>query len=63
MLALEPHDLARPQSAAIAKTEHHANLEAAGHRQQSLHLVRAHHQRKLLRLADVIDLFGQVQSP
>ena len=28
-----------------------------------LRLVRAHHQRDLLRLADVIDLGGQIQSP
>src|SRR5215470_8207563 len=53
MLDLEPHDLARPQSAAIAETEHNPRLEACGHRQQSLDLLRAHHQRKLLRLTDV----------
>src|SRR5437016_14237132 len=51
MLDLEPHDLARPQSAAIAKAEQDARLEACGHRQQPLRLVRAHHQWKLLRLA------------
>src|SRR5881227_3861257 len=43
MLDLEPHDLARPQSAAIAETEQNARLESAGHRQQSLDLIRAHH--------------------
>src|SRR5262245_16903344 len=45
VLDLEPHDLARPQSAAIAEAEQNARLEAAGHRQQALHLVDAHHQR------------------
>jgi hypothetical protein len=63
MLDLEPHDLARPQSAAIAEAEQNARLQAAPHRQQSLDLVDAHHQRKLLRLTKVIDLFGQIQSP
>ena len=58
----EPHDLARPQSAAIAEAEQNARLEACGHRQQSLHLVDAHHQRKLLRLTNVIDLFRKIQS-
>src|SRR5437764_13094954 len=42
MLDLEPHDLARPQSAAIAKAEQDARLEACGHCQQSLHLLDAH---------------------
>src|SRR5713101_5228591 len=50
MLDLEPHDLARAQSAAIAEAEHNAHLESICHRQQSLYLVDAHHQRKLLRL-------------
>src|SRR6516225_12157105 len=45
MLDLEPHDLARPQSAAIAEAEQNASLEAAPHRQQSLDLVNAHDQR------------------
>src|ERR1700674_3110047 len=58
MLDLEPHDLARPQSAAIAEAEQNARLQAAPHRQQSLDLVDAHYQRKLLRLTNVIDLFG-----
>jgi hypothetical protein len=31
--------------------------------QQTPRLVRAHHQRYLLRLTDVIDLGGQIQSP
>src|SRR5438477_12236602 len=57
MLDLEPYDLARAQSAAITETQQNACLEAAGHRQQSLHLVDAHHQRKLPRLTDVINLF------
>src|SRR5271166_3431403 len=63
MLDLEPHDLTRPQSAAITETEQNARLEARGHRQQSLDLICAHYQRKLLRLPNVIDLFGQIQSP
>src|SRR6266853_6778279 len=48
---------------AIAETEQHAGLEAAGDCQQALGLVRAHHQRNLLGLADVIDLGGKIQSP
>src|SRR5215469_18542236 len=63
MLDPEPHDLPCPQSAAITETEQNARLEARGHRQQSLDLICAHHQRKLLRLTNVIDLFGQIQSP
>src|SRR4029077_14840666 len=63
VLDLEAHDLARPQSAAIAKADHTARLEACGHRPQSLDLIDAHHWRKLLRLTDVIDLFRKVQSP
>src|SRR5437870_8798560 len=63
MLDLEPNALARPQSAAIAEAEQNARLEARGHRQQPLHLVDAHHQRKLLRLTNVIDLFRKIQSP
>jgi hypothetical protein len=63
MLDLEPHDLARPQSAAIAEAEQNARLQAAPHRQQSLDLVDAHYQRELLRFTNVVDLFGQVQSP
>src|ERR1700757_2021196 len=63
VLDLEPHDLARPQSAAVAEAEQNARLEACGHRQQSLDLVDAHHQRELLRLTNVVDLLGKVQSP
>ena len=63
MLNLQPDHLARAQAAAIAETEQHAGLEAACDRQQAPRLVRAHHQRDLLRLTDVIDLGGKIQSP
>src|SRR6202171_1442745 len=63
MLDLEPDHLAGAQPAAIAETEQCASLEAAGDGQQAPRLVLAHHQRDLLRLADVIDLGGKIQSP
>src|SRR5215472_6063900 len=49
--------------AAIDETEQGADLEVAGDDQQTPRLVRAHHQRYLLRLANVIDLARQIQSP
>src|SRR5215471_2863582 len=49
--------------ATIAETEQRADLEAAGDGEQAPRLVRAHHQRDLLRLTDVIDLVCQIQSP
>jgi hypothetical protein len=63
MLDLQPHHLGRTQSAAIAETEENAGLEAAGDGQQALGLVRAHHQRNLLRFVDVINLGGKFQPP
>src|SRR5437660_1331537 len=63
MLDLQPAHLAGTQAAAIAETEENARLEAAGNGQQALRLVRAHHQRNLLWLTDVIDLGGKIQSP
>ena len=63
MLDLQPDHLAGTQTAAIAETEQHADLEAAGDGQQAPRLVLAHHQRDLLRLTDVIDLGGKIQSP
>src|ERR1700680_5209736 len=63
MLDLEPDQLAGAQPAAIAETEQCASLEAAGDGQQAPRLVLAHHQRDLLRLTDVIDLGGKIQSP
>src|SRR5712664_2166382 len=63
MLDLEPNHLAGAQAAAIAETEQGANLEVAGDGQQAPRLVRAHHQRYLLGLTDVIDLGGKIQSP
>ena len=63
MLDLEPHHLAGAQPAAIAETEQHAGLEAAGDGQQAPRLILAHHQRDLLRLAEVIDLGRKIQSP
>src|SRR5205814_8134674 len=63
MLDLQPDHLAGAQAAAIAETEQHAGLEARGHGQQAPRLVRAHHLRYLLRLAEVIALGGKIQSP
>src|SRR4029077_5786606 len=63
MLDLQPDHLAGAQAAAIAETEQHAGLEARGHGQQAPRLVRAHRLRYLLRLAEVIDLGGKIQSP
>ena len=62
MLDLEPHHLAGAQPAAIAEAEQEAGLEAAGDGQQAPRLILAHHQRDLLRLAEVIDLGRKVQS-
>src|SRR6266516_7690350 len=56
MLDLQPDHLAGTQATAIAETEQHADLEAAGDGEQAPGLVLAHHQRDLLRLTDVIDL-------
>ena len=63
ILDLQPHHLAGAQAAAIAEAEQHAGLEARGDGQQALHLVQAHHQRDLLRLTEMIDLGGKIQSP
>src|ERR1700720_2573353 len=60
MLDLEPHHLAGAQPAAIAETEQEAGLEAAGDGEQTPRLILAHHQRDLLRLAEVIDLGGKI---
>src|SRR5580704_3434303 len=63
MLDLEPDYLAGAQTAAIAETEQHAGLEARGDGEQAPRLILAHHQRDLLRLAQVIILGGKIQSP
>src|ERR1700726_3778038 len=63
MLDLQPDHLAGTQAAAIAETEQHAGLEAAGDCEQAARLVLAHHQRNLLRLAEVINLGRKVQPP
>ena len=63
MLDLQPDHLAATQTTAIAETEQHAGLQARGDGQQPPRLVRAHHLRDLLRLAEVIDLGGKIQSP
>src|ERR1700692_4462387 len=63
VLDLEPDHLAGAQAAAIAETEQHAHLEAAGDREQAARLVLAHHQRNLLRLTEVINLGRKVQPP
>jgi hypothetical protein len=63
MLDLQPDHFAGTQAAPIAKTERHAGLEARGDGQQAARLVRAHHLRYLLRLAEMIDLGGKIQPP
>src|SRR5215471_1151648 len=63
MLDLEPDHLASTQPAAVAETEQHAHLEVPGDGQEPLGLVRAHHQRNLHRLTQVIDLGRKIQSP
>ena len=59
----EPDHLSSAEAATVAKAQQHADLEATCHGQQALGLVRAHHQRDLLRLFDVIDLGGKIQAP
>src|SRR5258708_30101473 len=63
MLDLQPDHLASTQAAAVAKTEQHADLEVVGDGQKPFRLVRAHHERNLLRLSDVVDLASKVQPP
>src|SRR5258708_24227682 len=63
MLDLQPDHLAGAQAAAIAETKQRADLEVVGDGEQPPRLVRAHHQRDLLGLADVIDLGRKIQSP
>ena len=60
---LSLHHLAGAQAAAIGETEQHADLEGLGDREQALGLVRAQHQRDLLRLANVVDLSGEGRPP
>jgi hypothetical protein len=57
------HHLARAQTAAIGEAEEHANLQVRGDREQAPRLVRADHQRDLLRLANVVDLPGEIGPP
>ena len=63
MLDLQPDHFAGTQAAPIAKTECCAGLEARGDGQHTTRLVRTHHLRNLLGLADVIDLGREVQPP
>src|SRR6185503_971236 len=63
VLDLQPDHLAGAQAATIAETKQRADLEVVDDGEQSPRLVRAHHQRDLLGLADVIDLGGKIQSP
>src|SRR5262249_24212287 len=56
VLDLQPHHFAGAQPTAITEAEQHANLKATGDGQQATCLVRAHHLRDLLRLAQMIDL-------
>src|SRR3989440_4896757 len=59
----QPNDLARAQPAAIAERQHDVHLEIARHGEQPLGLLRAHHQRQLLRLLEVVDLGGEIVPP
>ena len=54
--------LTTAQAAAVAETKQRADLEVVGDGEQPPRLVRAHHQRDLLGLADVIDLGRKIQS-
>jgi hypothetical protein len=63
MLDLEPHDLARTQSGAIAKAQQQTVPERAGHRQQAFRLVLIEDHRNLLRLLDVVDLEREIVPP
>src|SRR6266851_6052299 len=63
MLDLQPDHLAGTQAAAVAKAEQHPDLEVLGDGQQPFRLVRAHYERNLLRLPDVVDLGSKVQPP
>src|SRR5215472_8586434 len=59
----QSNDLARAQPAAIAERYHDMHLEIARHGEQPLGLLRAHHQRELLRLLEVVDLGGEIVPP
>src|SRR5882762_2292700 len=63
VLDLQPDHFAGTQAATAAKAERHAGLEARGNGQHAPRLVRAHHLRNLLGLADVIDLGRKIQPP
>jgi hypothetical protein len=52
-----------PQPAAVAERQHDVHLGVARHDEQPLGLLRAHHQRQLLRLLEVVDLGGEIVPP
>src|ERR1019366_4277549 len=60
VLDLQPDHLAGAKAAAIAEAEQRADLEIARDGQQTPRLVRAHHLRNLLRLAEVINLSNKI---
>ena len=54
--------LKSPLNSPVSKWDHFAGAhQAAGDRQQPPRLARAHHQRDLLGLTEVLDLGGEVQ--
>jgi hypothetical protein len=57
---LEPDDLAGSEPAAIAERQHHLDLDFIRHDHEPLGLARAHDQRQLDRLLQVIDLRRQI---
>src|SRR5215472_15106758 len=59
----QPNDLARAPPAAVAERQHDVHLEIARHGEQPLGLLRAHHQRQLLRLLEVVHLGGEIVPP
>src|SRR5262252_3151644 len=61
MLDLQTDHLTGTQAAAVAKTEQHADLEVLSDGKKPFRLVRAHHERNLLRLSDVVDLGSKVE--
>src|ERR1700739_2113953 len=59
----QTNDLARAQPAAIAERQHDMHLETSRHGEQPLGLLRAHHQRQLLRLLEGVDPRGEIVPP
>ena len=59
---LQPDDLADPEPAAIGQREHRLQPQRLGRSQQTLDLIRAHHQGDLRGSANRIELSGQISA-